>query len=47
MDLAEHYRSLVRKHFPKALIVADRFHVIRLVNEKFLACWAALDPKGR
>lgn len=29
------------------MIVADRFHVIRLVNEKFLACWAALDPKGR
>jgi Transposase and inactivated derivatives len=47
MDLADHYRSLVRKHFSKALIVADRFHVIRLVNEKFLACWAALDPKGR
>jgi transposase len=47
MDLAEHYRSLVRKHFSRALIVADRFHVIRLVNEKFLACWAALDPKGR
>jgi transposase len=47
MDLAEHYRALVRKHFPKALIVTDRFHVIRLVNEKFLACWAALDPKGR
>jgi len=36
-----------RKHFSKALIVADRFHVIRLVNEKFLACWAAFDPKGR
>jgi transposase len=47
MDMADHYRSLVRKHFSKALIVADRFHVIRLVNEKFLACWAALDPKGR
>ena len=47
MDLAEHYRQLVRKHFSKALIVADRFHVIRLVNEKFLACWGALDPKGR
>ena len=47
MDLAEHYRQLVRKHFPNALIVADRFHVIRLVNEKFLACWAAFDPKGR
>lgn len=47
IDLAEHYRQLVRKHFPKALIVADRFHVIRLLNEKFLECWAALDPQGR
>lgn len=47
IDLAEHYRQLIRKHFSKALIVADRFHVIRLVNEKFLACWAALDPQGR
>lgn len=47
MDLAEHYRSLVRKHFSKALIVADRFHVIRLVNHHFLATWAILDPKGR
>ena len=47
MDLAEHYRSLVRKHFRKALIVADRFHVIRLVNHQFLATWALLDPKGR
>jgi len=33
MDLATHYRSLVRKHFPKAKIVADRFHVIRLINQ--------------
>lgn len=47
MDLAEHYRSIARKYFPKALIVADRFHVIRLVNHHFLATWARLDPKGR
>jgi transposase len=47
MDLATHYRSLIRKHFPKALIVADRFHVIRLVNQHFLTTWAQLDPKGR
>lgn len=47
MDLAEHYRSLVRKHFSKALIVADRFHVIRLVNQQFLATWSQLDPEGR
>ena len=28
MDLASVYRAIVRKHFPNALIVADRFHVI-------------------
>lgn len=44
MDLATHYRSLVRKHFPNAKIVADRFHVIRLINQHFLASWRELDP---
>jgi transposase len=46
MDLASTYRSLVRKHFPNARIVADRFHVIRIVNHHFLACWKELDPHG-
>ncbi len=46
MDLATVYRSLVRKHFPNALIVADRFHVIRLINHHFLACWRDIDPTG-
>jgi len=46
MDLATHYRSLVQKHFPNAKIVADRFHVIRLINHHFLACWRELDPAG-
>ena len=46
MDLATDYRSLVRKHFPQARIVADRFHVIRTVNHHFLACWKDLDPIG-
>ena len=41
MDLASVYRAIVRKHFPKARIVADRFHVIRLINHHFLACWRA------
>ncbi|GIU75848.1 MAG: hypothetical protein KatS3mg004_2935 [Bryobacteraceae bacterium] len=44
IDLASHYRALVRKHFPNARIVADRFHVIRLVHHPFLACWRELDP---
>ncbi len=43
MDLASVYRSLVRKHFPQARIVADRFPVIRLINHHFLACWKELD----
>lgn len=46
MDLASTYRTVVRKHFPNAKIVADRFHVIRLVNQHFLACWRQLDPDG-
>jgi transposase len=36
----------VRKYFPNAVIVADRFHVIRLVNHHFLACWRQIDPAG-
>ena len=46
MDLATTYRALVRKHFPNARIVADRFHVIRIINHHFLACWRELDPAG-
>jgi transposase len=46
MDLSTGYRALVRKHFPQARIVADRFHVIRVVNHHFLACWKELDPVG-
>ena len=46
MDLAVVYRSIAQKHFPKAVIVADRFHVIRLINHHFLACWRDIDPVG-
>jgi transposase len=46
IDLASVYRALIRKHFPNALIVADRFHVIRLVNQHFLNCWRDLDSAG-
>lgn len=44
MDLSSTYRAVVRKHFPNARIVADRFHVIRLINHHFLACWREIDP---
>src|SRR5689334_10426849 len=46
MDLAAVYRSIVQLQFPNAVIVADRFHVIRLVNQHFLACWREIDPVG-
>src|SRR4029079_16411038 len=35
MDLSSSYRALARKHFPNAVIVADRFHVIRLIHQQF------------
>jgi transposase len=44
MDLAPVYRALVSRYFPHARIVADRFHVIRIINHHFLACWRELDP---
>lgn len=47
MDLSETYRSIVRKYFPNAMIVADRFHVIRVLNHHFLKLWQTLDPEGR
>lgn len=46
MDLASVYRAIARKHFPNALIVADRFHVIRLINHHFLGCWREIDCVG-
>jgi transposase len=47
MDLSETYRSIARKHFTNAMIVADRFHVVKLVNHHFLKTWADLDEVGR
>jgi len=46
LEVARNYRALVRQHFPNARIVADRFHVIRLIHHHFLACWRDLDPAG-
>jgi len=47
MDLSETYRQIARKYFPNALIVSDRFHVIRLVNQHFMKLWQQHDPEGR
>jgi transposase len=32
IDMSDTYRSLVRQHFPNAHIVADKFHVLRLLS---------------
>ena len=45
--LSETYRRIARAYFPNALIVADRFHVVRLVNQHFLKLWQQYDPEGR
>lgn len=47
MDLSGSYKAIVQKHFPKALIVADRFHVIKLLNLRFMEVWKQLDSTGR
>lgn len=47
MDLSETYRSIAKKYFQNAMIVADRFHVIRLVNQQFVKTWGELDESGR
>ena len=47
MDLSASYRSIVKKYFPNARIVADRFHVIRLINQSFLKTWHQLDPSAK
>ena len=35
IDLSNAYRDLVRKWFPNAILVADRFHAVRIVMEHF------------
>ena len=47
MDLSETYRSIAKKYFPNATIVADRFHVVRLINHHFLKAWQIQHPEGR
>lgn len=44
IDLSSSYRHLVKKYFPKAMIVADRFHVIRLLNHQCLQTYQQIDP---
>lgn len=43
MDLSANYRSIIKKYFPNAMIVSDRFHVIKLVLESFIKTAYSLD----
>ena len=36
IDLSSTYRSLIRRYFPNARIVADRFHVVRVIQHHFM-----------
>lgn len=44
MDLSPSYRQLIQAHFPQAKIVADRFHVIRLMLHQCLQTYQEIDP---
>ncbi|MBQ3218038.1 MAG: ISL3 family transposase [Akkermansia sp.] len=45
MDLSSPFRSIVQRLFPRAKIVADRFHVIRLIIDTFHEFCKAADPE--
>jgi transposase len=42
MDLSSTYRSIVKKYFLNAMIVADRFHVIRLIQHQCMMTYREL-----
>ena len=44
IDMSDSYHAIIRKWFPNAKIVADRFHVIRLINHSFIRQAQAIDP---
>ena len=44
IDLSNSYRSIIRRWFPRAKIVADRFHAIRLVGQHLLKLARQLCP---
>jgi transposase len=45
IDMNSAYRNLVREWFPNALVVSDRFHVIRLVQHHFAKVCKLLDEE--
>lgn len=47
IDLSSSYRSIVKRYFPHAKIVADRFHVIRLINHMCMQTYNSIDQSMR
>ncbi len=45
IDLSSTYRHLILQYFPHAKIVADRFHVIRLMHHMCMQTYQDIDPK--
>lgn len=46
IDMNSAYRKLVKVWFPNAMIVTDRFHVIRLINQHFSELCKTIDEKS-
>ena len=44
IDLSSNYRYLIQRYFPNAKIVADRFHVIRLMMHQCMQTYQEIDP---
>jgi transposase len=45
IDLSSPYRALIRHWFPNARVVADRFHVVRVVIQHFMALCREIAPE--
>lgn len=45
IDLSSSYRRLIRRFFPNARIVSDRFHVIRIVQHHFMNLFKQIAPE--
>jgi transposase len=45
IDLSSSYRALIQRWFPRALIVADRFHVVRVVMRHLLGLARQVYPQ--
>jgi transposase len=44
IDMSDSYHAIIRRWFPNAKIVADRFHLIRLINHYFIKQAQIIDP---